>query len=488
MKNTITRFQDFTGNGEERRFAKYVLESEGIFEDGDQSSPLNESEEFIFEAAEPKDMQRIQDIVKKSAGSTAKESQLAETMAKLITKKDKAMRRYEAALQLLGKDHHITNIFAQKAVELGNKVDVVTTSSITAPTANSDIQSKTQPEFIYDSQEAIEAWDLFLSYSSKLRGNNWGTPFANKIAKLPSKTRVYLAIKSLEIVNTTDYKIRHQMLSFDSRSGGPKFYSSYSYPSREYFIKPLLSQFDFGDAKTNKDHKAHVLFKFENEKEEKERKKRDLQQAAAAAYSNYKRPKYMFEPGEEYHVYSTRRSTDPRGGIEFNDPWALYFWNHNMIGQMSDGYWENSRKYEGEWKYWSGLPSKYNPNAKPPADNSMKDLMNPKLVQQYAIQSDSEYTAMGKIMVLNDQKFIPLLRNAYGSLPSLHSVGSIESAQEAADRIGITLEEFLAFLFAPVPSLTEIKKTISNAHTEIANAMKRMTHGEVGQYSGKSNY
>jgi len=74
MKNTITRFHDFTGNGEERRFAKHVLESEGIFEDEKQTSSLNESQEFIFEAAEPKDIQRIEDIVKKSAGSTAKEA------------------------------------------------------------------------------------------------------------------------------------------------------------------------------------------------------------------------------------------------------------------------------------------------------------------------------------------------------------------------------------------------------------------------------
>jgi hypothetical protein len=486
MKNTITRFQDFTGNGEERRFAKHVLESEGIFEDEKQTSFLNESQEFIFEAAEPKDIQRIEDIVKKSAGSTAKEAQLAETMAKLITKKDKAMRRYEAALQLLGKDHHITNIFAQKAVELGNKVDIVTTSSITAPTTNTDAQSVTQPEFVYDEKEARESWNTFLSYTAKLRGFNWGLPFTNKLDKLPSKTRVYLAIISSRLVNAS-YGERTRSGYYDEYSGGRKFNYAYSIPSEEYFIKPLLSQFDFGDAKSNSNNPAHVLFKSENEKEEKARKLEDLRQAAATAYSNYKKPQSMFAPGEEYHVYSGRQSTDPRGGIEFNDPWALYFWNHNMVGQMSDGYWENSRKYDGEWKYWAGLPAKFNPNVKPPANNSMTDIMNPKLVQQYAIQSNSEYTAMGKIMVLNDQKFIPLLRNAWRNVPSIEGVENIEKAEIEAEKLGLSLDDFLAFIFAPVPSMSDIKKKISNAHNEIANAMRRMAHGSVGEFAGKSN-
>jgi hypothetical protein len=43
-------------------------------------------------------------------------------MAHAITDKDKALRRYEAAVEVLGLDHDITKIFSERATELGNKI------------------------------------------------------------------------------------------------------------------------------------------------------------------------------------------------------------------------------------------------------------------------------------------------------------------------------------------------------------------------------
>jgi hypothetical protein len=482
MNKQIIRFFDFISKNEEKSYNETVLESEGISEENNVIS-LNESTDFINEAAEAKDVMRIQDIIKKAAGNTAKESQLADTMARLITKKDKAMRRYEAAFQVLGKDHNVTNIFAQKAVELGNRVEGVVPGEIKVSTTNVEVASKTMPEFVWNEGEAREAWDLFLSYTAKLRGNNWGDAFETKLSKLPIKTRVYIAIISSMLVNSS-YEDRRRNNYWEPWNGGRKFDYAYSGPSREYRIRPLLTQMDFGDAKTNKSNPAHVLFTYENAKEEAARSLEDLRQLAAQKYSEYKRPKYLFEPGEPYKVYASQGS-GPGGrgrGIEFNDPWALYFWNHNMIGQMSDGYWENSRKYADDWRYWSGLECTFNPNAKPPSGNSMTDMQNPKLVQQYAIQSDIERLIMGKIMTLNDNKYLSILRNYYKiSIPTIENLKSLANAESMAEKLGMELDDLLVFAFAPPASLAEVKKAISNAHTEIANGMKRIAHG-TGRY------
>jgi len=63
------------------------------------TSWLNESEELrrLNEAFDEKDHKRIEDIVKKAGGDRDKEISLATTMAKVITDKNKAERRAEAA-------------------------------------------------------------------------------------------------------------------------------------------------------------------------------------------------------------------------------------------------------------------------------------------------------------------------------------------------------------------------------------------------------
>lgn len=81
--------------------------------------------DFVNEAATSKDIMRINDIVKKSDGNESKAVQLATTMATLIKNKQKAIQRYEAALEILGEDHPVTEVFANKAISLGHNIEKV---------------------------------------------------------------------------------------------------------------------------------------------------------------------------------------------------------------------------------------------------------------------------------------------------------------------------------------------------------------------------
>ena len=83
---------------------------------------LENSKNILNENA--KDDSRIQDIIKKANNDKSKEETLAKTMAKLITTADKAKNRYEAALKILGKDHNVTKIFANRAKELNPDMDI----------------------------------------------------------------------------------------------------------------------------------------------------------------------------------------------------------------------------------------------------------------------------------------------------------------------------------------------------------------------------
>ena len=78
-------------------------------------------ESLVLEASQ-KDVQRIQDIVTKSTGDKNKMITLANTMAKLITDKNKAFDRGVAADQILGADHEVTKIFFDRAEALGMDV------------------------------------------------------------------------------------------------------------------------------------------------------------------------------------------------------------------------------------------------------------------------------------------------------------------------------------------------------------------------------
>ena len=44
------------------------------------------------------------------------------------------------------------------------------------------------------------------------------------------------------------------------------------------------------------------------------------------------------------------------GTITFPTPTALALWEKEILGQLSDGMWENSRPHD-HWRYWSRLDS-----------------------------------------------------------------------------------------------------------------------------------
>jgi len=69
-----------------------------------------------------KDLDRINSIVKKSAGNESKGVQLAMAMVNSIKDKTKALSRYEAAVEILGPEDPITIVFANKATEMGHDI------------------------------------------------------------------------------------------------------------------------------------------------------------------------------------------------------------------------------------------------------------------------------------------------------------------------------------------------------------------------------
>lgn len=98
---------------------------------------LQDYEDFILESlvleASQKDVQRVQDIITKSAGNDAKMLTLTNTMCKLITDKNKAFDRAMAADQILGTEHPVTVAFLDRASALGMDVAKSITSSKVLP-------------------------------------------------------------------------------------------------------------------------------------------------------------------------------------------------------------------------------------------------------------------------------------------------------------------------------------------------------------------
>jgi len=75
--------------------------------------------QFVNEAYGQKDLVRMQDIKTKAAGNHDKEISLATTQAKIIQDAGKAQARAEAAEKVFGSGSDISQIFHERAVELG---------------------------------------------------------------------------------------------------------------------------------------------------------------------------------------------------------------------------------------------------------------------------------------------------------------------------------------------------------------------------------
>jgi len=205
----------------------------------------------------------------------------------------------------------------------------------------------------------------------------------------------------------------------------------------------------------------------------------ELRKEAEDAFKNYRKPQYLYEPGEKYTSYyqQGKERTSYRGGeIVFNDPWAMYFWNNNMIGQMSDGMWENSRKYQDEWKFWVSLVPVFKPNVtyKKADEYLYRDIPNAKSVAQYAIQGNKEMAVFAKVATMNNSELLPILRDAWKIREddlTIDGMKNIEEARKFADKYKIDFDLFLATLYCRPMKDAEAKRIISNAHSNIREAM-----------------
>lgn len=411
-------------------------------------------DEFYAINEDAKDEMRINDIVKKSSGNQDKQIQLANTMAKSISDKGKAIRRYEAAVKLLSSSDPIAVAFATRANELGAHIPIQNSASTTDTT--------TKDEYQYDEKEALKIQSTFeYGIVSKLRGFNWGTPFITKLDKQFTPSQLISLAILYRQENPNGYIVSPRNM--------PKLSSAVDSLNRYIKWNKLVTKFDMGDAKTNPGNPAHFLFKDEIAQDKAAADLQILKDACKEAYENYKAPTYLFEPGEKYTNYMSQNGRS--GEIVFNDPWAMYFWNHNMIGQMSDGYWENSRKYADAWRFWSSLTPVFNPTKKYHEKNDYSDIQNPKVVQQYAVQSDAEYIAIGKIAVMKDSELLVFVK--YGDLSPLdyRTVKSIENATKIAQDKGISIETYLAFLWEPGLNKSQVNKLVSDAHSNMRDAM-----------------
>lgn len=104
-------------------YEKFVEDSDPISDMGIGLQPLIDKLQQRYKywnRPEFKDYDRIKSLVSKSKGDSEKEKMFARNMAKAITDSEKSYRRYKAALEILGDNHEVTQIFLERALELNN--------------------------------------------------------------------------------------------------------------------------------------------------------------------------------------------------------------------------------------------------------------------------------------------------------------------------------------------------------------------------------
>lgn len=113
---------------------------------------------FVNEGFGQKDLVRMQDIKTKAAGDHSKEISLATTQAKIIGDAGKAQARAEAAEQVFGAGSDISQIFHDRAVELGgsgvrSKASKAVLAPVVGPVGKGEkIQRKFKTQYILPSE------------------------------------------------------------------------------------------------------------------------------------------------------------------------------------------------------------------------------------------------------------------------------------------------------------------------------------------------
>ncbi len=192
----------------------------------------------------------------------------------------------------------------------------------------------------------------------------------------------------------------------------------------------------------------------------------ELTTAAKEAFSKFKIPSSLFNEGEIYTDYSSYNSKDV--SIRFNNPWALYFWNHGMLGQISDGYWENSKTFKDSWKYYFQLTPIYDSKAKY-YEWERGQHPNPLYVTKYALQSNDEIVKFGKVYQLRSKELLHLIHDYTVKADDLliNKVKTVEKAQVIAQRLKLDYNTYLALLGCPELPEKDVKKIVRTAFKDM---------------------
>lgn len=145
---------------------------------------------------ETKDYKRINDMLAKAGTNHVQLMTLANKMANAITQKDKAERRYKAALEICGSSSVITNVFLNRCQELGCQLD-------TDEVSNNIVNNQPSEEEIVADNTATDDFD----YNSDSNDN---TPVKIETEDISQKA-IEKAIDEYNTVTDDDINIATDM-------------------------------------------------------------------------------------------------------------------------------------------------------------------------------------------------------------------------------------------------------------------------------------
>ncbi len=208
------------------------------------------------------------------------------------------------------------------------------------------------------------------------------------------------------------------------------------------------------------------------------------------AYDEYTRPTKMFDEGEKLKNYHTTLKNKPQ--IVFDNPWSMILWEQDIKGQISDGMWENSSKYNTWWQTYNSLESVFKSNPKYTNDYPGPDVTK---ILKYVtpLQFKFQEVVWGKIYNLNNKKLLNLITGTNKSYGHKYQVYDLilnddyeeAKAQEICDVFGIDLNDFMVFLACPVMDVKQIEKFCKKGLQDAKKAMRDINgyvEGESWQY------
>ncbi len=213
-----------------------------------------------------------------------------------------------------------------------------------------------------------------------------------------------------------------------------------------------------------------------------------FEQEAIFAYQDYKRPKDMFKKGESYNMDFGNKQ-DPDKVVYFNNPLSMAFWDY-MIGQISDGAWENSKQYDCWWMAYMKYTPKYDPMFK---SDSKVMCPDPTRVAQYLLDGDEvSYNVFSKIYTLNKKELLPLIQKSFYMRNGEYNISMTNTKDKAAELLDkmrlrgvIDLDDFKLFLACPVTmNKPQIDKIIKQAFKDMKQSIKSISYNVADEAYG----